>query len=156
MTITTVAIIPRPTNTVATVTATIVMAGEIGTTIGIGDGGVATAMVIVTIAARAIGEIMAAMADAIRPATKIIREGIGKTATPTMVFTTLVGFTAVGESMAVATIPLTRLATRKEPLAAILDSAMVTAMEPKWRTRICPSASRSIPNRAASMMTAMV
>src|SRR3989442_7258322 len=125
MTITTVAIIPRPTNTVATVTATIVMAGEIGTTIGIGDGGVATAMVIVTIAARAIGEITAAMADAIRPSTKIIRDGIGTTATPTMVFTTVAGFmtegefttpggvSTGGEAIAMANIPLTKLAYPK-------------------------------------------
>src|SRR5437879_12731427 len=97
MNTTTPTIIPKPTNTFATVTATIVMAGEIGTTIGIGDGGVATAMVIVTIAARAIGEITAAMADAIRPSTKIIRDGIGTTATPTMVFTTEAGLMTEAE-----------------------------------------------------------
>src|SRR5882724_4893804 len=113
MTIIAVAIILRRANislTVVTVTAMIVMAGEIRTTIEIKDGGVVT--VTPTIAAPAIGEITAAMADAIRRFTKMIRNGIATTATPTT-FTTVAGFLTAVEFTTVATILMVSRATRK-------------------------------------------
>src|SRR2546423_416566 len=130
MTIITVAIIPRPTSTVMIETATTAMAGGIRTTIAIGDGGAATATVIETIAARAIGGITAAMAEAIRPFTKTIRDGIAATVMPTTAFITGVEF------ITAATTLMASRATRKEPLAAILDSAMVMETEPRWPARI--------------------
>src|SRR4030081_2787786 len=127
----TIVIILKPKNSGATRTATIATAGEIKTTIAIRDGSVE--MATATIAAQAIGE--TAMARTTPPSTKITRGGIATTVMPTTAFITVAAFitavefttvvgstTAVGFTTAAEPILLTRLATRKEPLAAIPDS----------------------------------